>query len=1005
MLHTSQSSHVPCDLGSGAAAASQMNSLGLVGHIVPCIRMFARVAVAVSCIFAALTGSAAWAQSVLSLSCGTEGGRACTQSDLEGRRNSTTFTYTPCDYGLRVEPPTTRDDPPSGTCVNQGRETLPDIRNTQLGRYMHDQLYSVQADQPLNRVLFFGTHNSFSGYHFGLQASGNLGISLAGHNIGFGPNLIADQDLSITDQLQDGARFIRLDPHLYDGDIRVCHDNQDYVSETDLCGSLTFGRLFIYAINEINHWLRQNPGEFVVLRLNHSVGNSAAVGVLGRIVSDAFQDIAIPNQIYGMGSSAVPTWPTLRQARMQGKQILIIGEDETPFVWKWENVVIDDGYTDDIEVLSITDVVPTFGLCLNQSNASVPARPNWKFSYIAEDRSGSNALTDFFDHITSTSSTGGLGLLNGPAVAKAVQCGYGLVGIDFWDRGSEAYHSSILGKSFDYTNDDTNDDRRRSSLWTLGGFPGTASGQLLPPVPLPVVSKSPTVIPVALQVSPYLGWLPEEDAKQSFQYLCATSTNGDPFPSRGWTGALTEAVTDASGPWSEGEATCRSEFGSEYHFWAPETAQEQSEIAYRSFVALTMVQRDPFSDPAFSPDQKPIWLNYQTSAVKSAPPLSLTPNNVSLTWTKGDPIPALPTVFMKGGFGGRIDLSFDATSSSPHFVEYSAGPAESTMFLKLDSNVLKSLPAGQYVDTILVDDVDPDTNANVVWRLPVSITVKEPVGLVVSQPAVEFVNAGREALTQTIVLTSSDSSTSIQFSVGNQIPSWLHVAASSWTTPATITLTANPLNVPMQNGIGSASLTLNFVRKDGVPPTVQYPESSTVTIAVSQTTIATRPAGLQINVDGASYSAPQTFTWLVDTLHTVQVPQQVSPSPGLQYRFNSFAGSTTSSFTYAAQPAATTLTASYDTYYLLILNASPATGGSTTVIGGPADNYFKAGSSATVSASATQGYRFTGFTGAITSASSPASVTMNSPKSVTANFRKKKDHDGDDRDDNDHEHD
>lgn len=462
MFHTSQSSHVPCDLGSGAAAASQMNSLGLVCHPVPGIKMVARIVLALSWILAALTGATGFAQSVLTLSCGTEGGRACTQSDLEDRRNSTTFAFTACDYGLRV-------DPSSGTCVNQGRETLPDIRTTQLGRYMHDQLYSIQADQPLNRVLFFGTHNSFSAYHFGLQASGNLGMNVAGYNLGFGPNLIADQDLSITDQLRDGARFIRLDPHLYDGDIRVCHDNQSYVSETDICGSLTFGRLFIYAINETNHWLRQNPGEFVVLRLNHSVVNSAAVYQLGTIISNAFQDIAIPNQIYGMGSSAVPTRPTLRQARTQGKQILIIGEDETPFVWKWENVVIDDGYTDDTEILSIADFVPTFHLCLNQSNASVPARPNWKFSYIAEDRSRSNALTDYFNHLTGTGAGGGIGLLNGPAVAKALQCGYGLVGIDFWDRGSEAYNSSILGKSFNYTNDDINDDRRRSSLWTLGG--------------------------------------------------------------------------------------------------------------------------------------------------------------------------------------------------------------------------------------------------------------------------------------------------------------------------------------------------------------------------------------------------------------------------------------------------------------------------------------------------------------------------------------------------------
>lgn len=73
------------------------------------------------------------------------------------------------------------------------------------------------------------------------------------------------------------------------------------------------------------------------------------------------------------------------------------------------------------------------------------------------------------------------------------------------------------------------------------------------------------------------------------------------------------------------------------------------------------------------------------------------------------------------------------------------------------------------------------------------------------------------------------------------------------------------------------------------------------------------------------------------------------------------------------------------------------------MIGGPTDNYFKAGGSATVSASASQGFRFTGFTGAIASASSPASITMNSPKAITANFKKSRGHDRDDGDDKDHD--
>jgi hypothetical protein len=68
--------------------------------------------------------------------------------------------------------------------------------------------------------------------------------------------------------------------------------------------------------------------------------------------------------------------------------------------------------------------------------------------------------------------------------------------------------------------------------------------------------------------------------------------------------------------------------------------------------------------------------------------------------------------------------------------------------------------------------------------------------------------------------------------------------------------------------------------------------------------------------------------------------------------------------------------------YYLTTAVSPAGGGTIS----PASGWYNSGTVVTVSATANSGYQFTGFSGDLSGTTTPQNLTMNGPKSVTANF-------------------
>ena len=164
------------------------------------------------------------------------------------------------------------------------------------------------------------------------------------------------------------------------------------------------------------------------------------------------------------------------------------------------------------------------------------------------------------------------------------------------------------------------------------------------------------------------------------------------------------------------------------------------------------------------------------------------------------------------------------------------------------------------------------------------------------------------------------------------------------------------------------------------------PRSVTATLAkVTSVTIASNPSGLLVSVDGSTITTPQTFQWQAQSMHTLVA---VSPqgANGTRDEFLSWSDGGPQAHSIAAPASPGTYTATFAVQYLLITSASPAAGGTVTVSPASVDGYYNAGSTIQLTATANAGYLFSNWTGDLSGAANPQSITMNALHSATANF-------------------
>jgi hypothetical protein len=149
--------------------------------------------------------------------------------------------------------------------------------------------------------------------------------------------------------------------------------------------------------------------------------------------------------------------------------------------------------------------------------------------------------------------------------------------------------------------------------------------------------------------------------------------------------------------------------------------------------------------------------------------------------------------------------------------------------------------------------------------------------------------------------------------------------------------------------------------------------------------ITTNPSGLTIDVDGKSYTAPQNYTWVAGSSHTVSTTSPQG-SGGTRYVFANWSDGGAISHTIAVPASPTTYTANFTTQYQLTTAVSSVCGGTIGVNPASSDGFYSNGAVVQLTAIPVANCPFVSWRGDLAGQRNPQSVTMAWPKSVTASF-------------------
>jgi hypothetical protein len=206
-----------------------------------------------------------------------------------------------------------------------------------------------------------------------------------------------------------------------------------------------------------------------------------------------------------------------------------------------------------------------------------------------------------------------------------------------------------------------------------------------------------------------------------------------------------------------------------------------------------------------------------------------------------------------------------------------------------------------------------------------------------------------------------------------------------------------PVSVTVAAGFISANFTANAAQ-------VSSTQSATITASanggVAQTspaltlnppanqsiTVTSNPAGLQIIVDGTTYTSPQTFQWVAGSSHSIGV-NSPQTSTGVRRTYTSWSDGGAQTHNITTPSTAATYTANFQTSYLLTTAVSPSGSGSVQVSPSSGDGYYVSGTSITLTPSPATGYQFSSWTGSPgSSTASPLVFSITAPQTITANF-------------------
>jgi hypothetical protein len=205
----------------------------------------------------------------------------------------------------------------------------------------------------------------------------------------------------------------------------------------------------------------------------------------------------------------------------------------------------------------------------------------------------------------------------------------------------------------------------------------------------------------------------------------------------------------------------------------------------------------------------------------------------------------------------------------------------------------------------------------------------------------------------------------------------------------TLDSSVNPGSTTLTSGQANSTYTAGSTSGNGTgTATVDNQQVSTPVDILVSVTVTTSPANLSITVDGVTANAPQTYSWVVGSSHTIATTSPQSVSGGSEQVFSAWSDGGAISHSVTAPSSSATYTATFTEEYQLTTVASPSADGTVTPVSG---GYFASGASIPVSATANAGFAFNNWTstGGTFDSTTSASTNFHMPAAattVTGNF-------------------
>ena len=155
---------------------------------------------------------------------------------------------------------------------------------------------------------------------------------------------------------------------------------------------------------------------------------------------------------------------------------------------------------------------------------------------------------------------------------------------------------------------------------------------------------------------------------------------------------------------------------------------------------------------------------------------------------------------------------------------------------------------------------------------------------------------------------------------------------------------------------------------------------------LSRVVVQSVPSGLTLQVDGTNCVTPCNVDRQTGATFQVTAPTQFPMGSGARLDFGSWTDGGASNHTITVSQNFATVTASYNTLYMLSAASTPGNGSAFKFSPSSSDMFYTQGTQVSVSAVPNPGFKFGHWTGDLTGSYPSGTVTLNAPNSVMANM-------------------